>query len=355
MKATNQLFEFHPDWLSHTLANAACDLPEDKISLPDGTQVSRKGTGVLWITPPPMRPNPNQDALIISAGVHGNETAPIEVLNTLASELLSEEWSPACPLLLILGNPPAMLAGERFIDANMNRLFNGAHGTPENAGLPEAQRAQFLEEMCRQFAQAHQGLALSHYDLHTAIRPSKRERFALYPFVEGRSVPAGQCAFLLESEVETLLLQHKESTVFSSFTASALQCESFTIELGKVEPFGQNDLRRFQGIEGALRRKFLGDPPPKAGPPFDQLTVFEVVHEVINTGPSFRFYVPDDAANFTEYQPGTLIWEDGQDRYQVGTAPEAVVFPNRAVPAGQRAGLMIRAREVFRADSHERP
>jgi succinylglutamate desuccinylase len=59
--------------------------------------------------------------------------------------------------------------------------------------------------------------------------------------------------------------------------------------------------------------------------------------------------VPDDVANFTEYQPGTVIWEDDETRYQVGTAPEAIVFPNRAVPVGQRVGLMIRAKGSFGA------
>jgi succinylglutamate desuccinylase len=245
--------------------------------------------------------------------------------------------------LLILGNPPAMVAGERFIDVNLNRLFNGAHGEAHHEGLPEARRARFLEEMCRQFAIAHHGLALSHYDLHTAIRPSRRERFALYPHVEGRSVPPQvQCEFLLEAEVETLLLQHKESTVFSAFSAGLLGAESFTVELGKVEPFGHNDLRRFRGIEQALRRRFRGLPAPEAGPPFDHLTVFEVVHEILNTGPSFRFHVPDDVANFTEYPSGTVIWEDDQTCYRVGTAPEAIVFPNPAVPVGQRVGLLVR-------------
>jgi len=343
MNASNHLFDFHGDWLTHTLANASSELPETKTELPDGTRISRKGTGVLWFTPPAGRANPNQEALIVSTGIHGNETAPIEVLNGLVSELLAGEWTLGCPLLLILGNPPAMVAGERFMDVNLNRLFNGAHRESQYDGLPEARRARFLEEMCRQFAMAHHGLALSHYDLHTAIRPSKRERFALYPYSEGRSVPpADQCAFLLEAEVETLLLQHKESTVFSAFSASFLGAESFTIELGKVRPFGHNDLRRFRGIEQALRRRFRGLPAPEAGPPFDHLTVFEVVHEILNTGPSFQFHVPDDVANFTEYQSGTVIWEDEKTRYQVGTAPEAIVFPNPAVPVGQRVGLLVR-------------
>ncbi|OZB14752.1 MAG: succinylglutamate desuccinylase, partial [Marinobacter sp. 34-60-7] len=267
-----------------------------------------------------------------------------EVLNGLVSELFAGEWQLGCPVLLILGNPPAMVAGQRFVDVNMNRLFNGAHDKPEHRDLPEGQRAALIEAVCSEFQQAHADLAMSHYDLHTAIKPSMRERFALYPFVPGRSVQRSQVAFLVEAEVNTLLLQHKASTVFSAFSANRLNAESFTVELGKVQPFGQNDLARFRGIESALRRRFAGQPAPDVSANADAMTVFEVVHEVLNTGPAFRFYVPDDVANFTEYAPGTVIWEDGATRYQVGRQPEAIVFPNPAVPVGQRVGLMIRAR-----------
>ena len=335
------LFGSHPDWLAHTLDNAGVDLPEIKTHLPDGTRVSRKAAGVLDIVPPASRANPNSEAIIVSAGVHGNETAPIEVVNGLVNELLAGEWALSCPLLLILGNPPAMVDGERFTEVNLNRLFNGAHGRAEYSGLAEAARARFLEEACRQFAMANPH-ALSHYDLHTAIRPSHRERFALYPFVEERQVPVDECDFLLEAEVETLLLQHKAGTTFSSFSSSLLKAESFTVELGKVRPFGQNDLGRFSGIRDALRRRFRGQSAPSRKPPFDHLTVFEVVHEVLNTGKSFRFHIPDDVANFTDYQPGTLIWEDDDTSYRVGHAPEAIVFPNPEVPVGHRVGLMVR-------------
>ena len=343
MADNHDLFETNLDWLTHTLANATADLPEIKTTLPDGTCISRKAVGVLHLTPPVGRANPDQEALIISAGIHGNETAPIEVLDALVSELLNSEWQLACPLLLILGNPPAMVAGERFLEANLNRLFNGAHAKPEYDGLPEAAHAKFLEEACREFAMAHP-LALSHYDLHTAIRPSKREKFALYPYVAGRQVPEAQCDFLVEAEVETLLLQHKAGTTFSSFSSSVLGAESFTVELGKVRPFGENDLTRFEGIKTALRRRFRGKPRPGKLPQSDHFTVFEVVHEILNTGKNFRFHIPDDVANFTEYPPGAVIWDDDDTSYQVGATAEAIVFPNREVPVGQRVGLMIRPR-----------
>lgn len=335
------LFGSQSDWLYHTLDHASEDLPEVKTFLPDGTRVSRKAVGVLDIVPPAGRGNPNAEAIIVSAGVHGNETAPIEVLNKLVCELINGEWELACPVLLILGNPPAMVAGERFLEVNLNRLFDGAHERSEYSGLAEAARAQLLEEACRQFAMANPQ-ALYHYDLHTAIRPSHRERFALYPFVEERAAPLDQCDFLLEAEVETLLLQHKAGTTFSSFSSSLLKAESFTVELGKVRPFGQNDLGRFSGIRDALRRRFRGQPAPVRKPPFDHLTVFEVVHEILNTGKNFRFHIPDDVANFTEYQPGTVIWEDDDTCYQVGHSPEAIVFPNPDVPVGHRVGLMLR-------------
>jgi len=339
------LFAAGQDWLAHTLANASCPVEPGTCALADGTRISRKALGVLEVSPPPERSNPNNEALIVSAGVHGNETAPVELLNQLVSELLNGDWPLACPLLLILGNPPAMVAGTRFIDANMNRLFRGAHKRPEYRELPEAERARNLEALCREFARRHPRLALSHYDLHTAIRPSRREKFALYPFVAGRQVPPDQCAFLLEAQVETLVLQHREGTTFSSFSSSELHAESFTLELGKVRPFGQNDPVRFAGIRNALRRRFKGEAAPATGGA-GTLTLFEVVHEIINTGGDFRFLVPDDAPNFTEYSPGTLIWEDGSDSYRVGDRPEAIVFPNRHVPEGQRVGLMIRPRQL---------
>ena len=346
MTASSAFFTSKQDWLSHTLENAGKTLPQCRHGLPGGGELVQLGTGILQINPPANRQNTHQDAMIISAGVHGNETAPIEVLNQLVNQLVSGALQPACPALLILGNPQAMVTGKRFIDANLNRLFSGAHRRDEVRETPEAGRAQQLEQLCQTFAEQTQarGLALSHYDLHTAIRSSQREKFALYAFVAGRQVPAEQCAFLLEADVHTLLLQHKAGTTFASFSSSALKAQSFTVELGQVKPFGQNDLRRFQGFHNALERRLAGLPAPASRPTASEqpeLAIFQVVHEILNSGEGFQFHVPDDVANFTEYEPGTVIWEDSNQRYCVGGKPEAIVFPNRDVPVGQRVGLLV--------------
>lgn len=340
MSVKEQLFGANLDWLSHTTASTTRLTNEQVVVLDDGTGVQLQDAGLLYLTPPDNRPNPNNESLIVSAGIHGNETAPIEVLNGLVDELLQGQWQLACPALLILGNPLAIDLGERFMDANLNRLFSGAHRKPEYADLPEADRARALEVACKGFAASHPD-NLCHYDLHTAIRPSHREKFALYPFIEGRDVPQEQVDFLLEADVDTLLLQHKKGTTFASFSSTELKAQSFTVELGKVKPFGQNDLSRFAGITNALRRRFRGEKPPQADASV-QPTVFKVVHEIINTGDDFQFHIPDDVANFTAYNPGTVIWEDGATRYTVGDTSESIIFPNRYVPVGQRVGLMVR-------------
>jgi succinylglutamate desuccinylase len=340
MPVKTQLFGMSTDWLSHTTSSTTRITDEKIVVMEDGTGVQLQDAGLLYLTPPPGRANPNHESLIISAGIHGNETAPIEVLNELVSELLDGQWPLACPALLILGNPLAIDLGTRFMDVNLNRLFGGAHAKTEHTNLREADRARKLEEACTAFAARHPE-GLSHYDLHTAIRPSLKEKFALYPFIEGRKLPQSQIDFLLEAEVETLLMQHREGTTFASFSSTTLGAESFTVELGKVRPFGQNDPVAFSGIRDALRRRLKGEaPPPASGA---EPILFEVVHEIINTGDHFQFHVPDDVANFTEYEPGTVIWEDGADHYSVGDQPEAIIFPNRQVPVGQRVGLMVRA------------
>lgn len=337
MNPLHDLFDGESDWLQHTLQHAHEQVSQKTVVLGNGTSVKRLDTGVLQLQP--ERTN-GSTRLIVSAGIHGNETAPIEVLNQLVSELLEEQWPLSLPCLLILGNPPAMAAGDRFVDFNLNRLFSGTHKKPGYASMTEAARAAALEDYCRAFTHADSDLV--HYDLHTAIRPSHREKFALYPFVPGRRVPDQQRDFLLEADVHTLLLQHQAGTTFPSFSSSSLNAESFTIELGKVRPFGQNDLARFSGVERALRRLLKGEQAPHNDNNDVEMTVFEVIHEILNTGDSFRFHVPDDVANFTAYEPGTVIWEDEQTQYRVGNEPESIIFPNRNVPVGQRVGLLVR-------------
>ncbi|MFT4674451.1 MAG: succinylglutamate desuccinylase [Reinekea sp.] len=331
------MFDTHSSIISHTLANADAPHVRQHDFLSAGTEVTFLDTGVIK-----FEPNTACDtSLVISCAVHGNETAPIEIISRIIDDLLAEEQKCGQRILFILANPWSMVAAERFVDLNMNRLFCG-QWQHQDLTLKEVKRAAKLEAYVANFY-AEEPVTVTqrfHYDCHTAIKDSARARFALYPFVADRKIPDSQKAFLDQADIQTLLLQQSAGNTFSSFSSSTQQAQSFTLELGKVKPFGENDLSQFSGIDGALRKLISGDALPNR--PARPVDSFSVCHEIERTSEQWQFLVPDESANFAEFVPGQLIWQDGVHEYRVGDEPEYLVFPNGQVPIGQRAGLMLR-------------
>ena len=156
--------------------------PAEKTQLTvDGVRMRWLTEGALEVRPPEARDN-GMD-LLLSAGIHGNETAPIELLDRLLQAIARGVIKPRARILFLFGNPGAMRTGARFVEEDLNRLFNGRH---ESSSGPEALRACELEHLAETFFSLPERTRL-HYDLHTAIRGSKIEQFALYPYKEGRA------------------------------------------------------------------------------------------------------------------------------------------------------------------------
>ena len=330
-------FSPHKDIIKHTIANADVIVASKHSILSAGTEVTLLDNGVIKFEPNTAC----ESSLVISCGIHGNETAPIEIISTIVDDLLSEELDCGRRVLFILGNPWAMASGERFVDLNMNRLFCG-DWQHQDLELKEVKRAAKLEAYVANFF-AEEPVTVKkhfHYDCHTAIRDSARERFAVYPFVEGRELPEEQKAFLDKADIHTVLLQQQEANTFSSFTSLKQGAQSFTLELGKANPFGENDLSRFTGIDSILRSLIAGDNLPDT--PAGDVDSFVVKHSLQRSSENWEFFVADDVPNFSEFPPGSVISQDGDELYVVGEEPEYIVFPNRQVPVGQRAGLMLR-------------
>ena len=112
------------------------------------------------------------------------------------------------------------------------------------------------------------------------------------------------------------------------------------MELGKAMPFDANDLSRFSGIDLLLRAVISGEELPS--PSAEGIEQFVVHHTLEKSSESWKFHLPDNAPNFSECAPGSLIAEDGSAQYLVGEEPEYIVFPNPRVKVGERAGLMLR-------------
>lgn len=115
---------------------------------PAGTHLHWHSEGVLEITP--AQAAPDAMALVLSAGIHGNETAPIELFDRLLQAIAMDACVPQVRLLAILGNLPAIRAGVRYCKHDINRLFNGHH---QGVAGHEAARAAELEQLVLAFFQ----------------------------------------------------------------------------------------------------------------------------------------------------------------------------------------------------------
>ncbi|MFC3533091.1 succinylglutamate desuccinylase [Vogesella facilis] len=296
------------------------------------------GHGLLELSP--HAANLQQEHILLSTGVHGNETAPIEILNSIVSDLLSGALPLACRILVVLGNIPAMQSGKRFVDYDMNRLFDGAHAKQPDAS--EAHRALELEQAASTFFAVTPAAApRRHYDLHTAIRGSVFERFAIYPFIHDRAHNREQLAWLLGADVDTVLLHSKPAATYSYYTSERCGADAFTLELGKARPFGQNDLSRFAGIDRALRELLAGRRTTAANPDISAVRLFKAKYDIVKHSGDFVLHLADDVENFTALPHGMTIAEDVQVRYVADGGEERILFPNPKVGIGLRAGIVI--------------
>lgn len=307
--------------------------PSEKIQVcASGARLQWKAEGVLLVEPPAGRDSGLD--LLLSAGIHGNETAPVELLERLLHDIAACRLQPAARLLLVLGNPAGLRRGERFVGYDLNRLFGG--GEPSASG-PEALRAVELELQAGLFFADPQRRRL-HYDLHTAIRGSQIEQFALRP--AGAQPPTlEQLARLQAAGLQALLLQSGTSTTFSAFTSQRFDAEAFTLELGQARPFGYNEAIDLGRLEALLRALIEGRELPAGDP--EALQLFRVAREVIKHSHEFRLHLDDAVENFTVLEPGSLLAEDADGRrWLVEEAGARIVFPNPRVKNGLRAGLI---------------
>lgn len=310
--------------------------PAEKTQLTaDGTRLRWLGEGALEVRPPEAWDNATD--LLLSAGIHGNETAPIELLDELIQGIARGRLKPRARILFLFGNPEAMRRGERYIEQDVNRLFNGRHEFGIGA---EALRAGELERLAASFFSLD-GRQRVHYDLHTAIRGSKIEQFALYPWKEGRQHSRRELARLRAAGMTAVLLQNKPSIVFSAYTYDQLGAESFTLELGKARPFGRNQDVNLTLLRERLTLMIEGN-EPDGDDSLDGLQLFSVAREVIKHSDGFILNLAADIENFSLLEKGYVLARDpGHAPWIVEEEGARIIFPNPKVKNGLRAGILI--------------
>ena len=296
-----------------------------------GFTVAEPADGILTI----RRPGSMRPAVLLSVGVHGDETGPIELTAYLLDALAREPDKLAVDLMVCVGNIGAIRAGKRFIDADLNRMFRVERGTL--AGTAEATRADAMIAATKEFF-ADAGPQRWHLDLHTAIRPSVYPTFAIVADLIEPGAKQALIGWMGEAGIGAIIMNPESVGTYSFYSAEHHGAAGTTVELGRIGTLGQNDLAQFAQASRALDRLLRGAPVPAD---VTMPRVYKVARNIIKLSDGFTMAFGKDTQNFTSLKRGDEIARDGDTVYTVQHDEELVVFPNPDVRIGLRAGLMV--------------
>ncbi|EDP60171.1 succinylglutamate desuccinylase [Vibrio sp. AND4] len=322
---------FRQSFLTDTL-DVQTDVTVAELVLSNGVKLKLYQRGVLEVIPDEYTQATKN--VIISCGVHGDETAPMELVDSIIKDIESGFQRVECRCLFIIAHPESTLAHTRFLEENLNRLFD----EKEHEQTKELAIAYTLKQLVRDFYQGTAKDTRWHLDLHCAIRDSKHYTFAVSPKTRHPVRSKALIDFLDSAHIEAVLLSNSPTSTFSWFSAENYGVQALTMELGRVARIGENDLDKLTAFDLSLRNLIAEAEAEHLSKPCIK---YRVSRTIVRLHEDFDFMFDDNVENFTSFVHGEVFGHDGDKPLMAKNDNEAVVFPNRHVAIGQRAALMV--------------
>lgn len=299
-----------------------------------GFSVRLPASGIVQIMS--SAPAQKRMSLLLSTGIHGDETAPLEMLAHLLDDLAQQPHALRVDLMVVVGNLAAVAQNRRYVDADLNRMFALDRDPLQKAA--EADRADAIMRATAAFFSAAE-TEKWHLDLHTAIRKSFYPTFAVVPDAIADRRKHTLIAWLGGAGIGAIILNSNSAPTYSAYTATEFGAASCTAELGQIGMLGKNDLNQLAVAAAAIDAILRSSETLAFRHALPH--VFHVAQEIVKHSDDFHLTFDSTTQNFTPLEPGALIAQDGAGAYRVGPVTEYVVFPNPEVATGQRAGLMV--------------
>lgn len=324
---------FRQSFLLDTLTDEASGTWAEK-TLASGVTLKWHQRGVLEVIPVHLQPETQH--VVLSCAIHGDETAPMELLDSLINDIIAERQPIAARCLFIVAHPEATQQHVRFIEQNLNRLFDNKPHEPSK----ERDIAEELKRIVAQFYAETEPQTRWHLDLHCSIRASKYATFAISPKTRHPVRSKALFDFVAQAQLRAVLLSNAPSNTFSWYSAEHYGAQALTLELGQVARLGENDLSQLTKFDAALRALVSAAPRAESQSDAD-VAMYRVSRTIVRQSEDFHFLFDNDIENFTTFKHGEVFGHDGEKPLMAKNEEEAIVFPNAQVAIGQRAALMV--------------
>ncbi len=307
-------------------------IKSDELTTSTGVKLKLLQRGVLEVIPPQQ--DEHAKNVIISCGIHGDETAPMELIDKLVNDIVSGFQNVTERCLFIIANPEATANHARFLEHNLNHLFDDK----PHAASKELAVADNLKLIVHNFYADTPAESRWHLDLHCAIRNSKHYSFAVSPKARHQVRSKAIMDFIENGHVDAVMFSNAPACTFSWYCAETYAAQAMMIELGQVAPIGSNDLTRLTAFDLAMRDLIARSQSEHLS---RKATMYRVSRTIVRLHEDFDFLFDDDIENFTSFMHGEVFGHDGDKPLMAKNEEEAIVFPNRHVSVGERAALMV--------------